>query len=333
MKAVKETRGALSMARACQALGLPRATYYRATSVDARADHPRRSSPRALSDSERREVLDVLHEPRFADLAVPQVYAKLLDEGRYLCSARSMYRILEQHGEVRERRDQLRHPSYAKPELLATRPNQVWSWDITKLRGPVKWTYFHLYVILDIFSRYSVGWMIARRESAALASKLIGESLAKQGIVPGQVTLHSDRGSAMRAKSLALKLADLGVVQSFGRPHVSDDNPFSEAQFKTAKYRPTYPDRFGSLEDARAYFVDFFEWYHHEHHHSALGWMTPADVHFERASSIREDRARTLAQAYERHPERFVHRPPTPAALPTAVWINPPADRHLVPAQ
>jgi putative transposase len=318
---------------ACDALGLPRATYYRRrgpisreTPGSASETRPRKASPRALSDPERRAVLDVVHEPRFADLAVPQVWATLLDEGRYLCSPRTMYRILDAHGEVRERRDQLRHPAYSKPELLATAPNQVWSWDITKLRGPVKWTYFYLYVILDIFSRYAVGWMIASRESAALASKLIGEALEKQDVEPGQVTLHSDRGGPMRAKSLALKLADLGVVQSFGRPHVSDDNPFSEAHFKTAKYRPGYPGRFGGLEDARAYFVPFFDWYHHEHRHSALGWMTPADVHYRRAEIVRDQRARTLELAYQHHPERFVRKPPAPPPLPTTVWINPPAN-------
>jgi putative transposase len=330
--AVNEARGPLSRVDACDALGLPRATYYRrrdpisrATPASASETRPRKASPRALSEPERRAVLDVVHEPRFADLAVPQVWATLLDEGRYLCSPRTMYRILDAHGEVRERRDQLRHPAYSKPELLATAPNQVWSWDITKLRGPVKWTYFYLYVILDIFSRYAVGWMIARCESAALASKLIGEALEKQSVAPGQVTLHSDRGGPMRAKSLALKLADLGVVQSFGRPHVSDDNPFSEAHFKTAKYRPGYPGRFGALEDARAYFVPFFDWYHHEHRHSALGWMTPADVHYGRAELVRDQRARTLELAYQLHPERFVRKPPVPPPLPTTVWINPPA--------
>jgi putative transposase len=205
----------------------------------------------------------------------------------------------------------------------------VWSWDITKLRGPAKWTYFYLYVLLDIFSRYAVGWMVARCESAALASKLLGESLKKHGIQPGQLTVHSDRGGPMRAKSFALLLADLGVVQSFGRPHVSDDNPFSEAQFKTVKYRPDFPDRFGGLEDCRTYFGPFFDWYHHRHHHSGIGWMTPADVHFGRAETMRAQRARVLDAAFLLHPERFVRNPPKPAALPQAVWINPPAKDNL----
>ena len=332
MTAVLETLGMLSRVGACTALGLPRATYYRSqarlsspTPASASETRPRKPSPRALTDAERRVVIDLVHEERFVDLAVPQVYATLLDEGRYVCSPRTMYRILDTAGEVRERRDQLRHPAYKKPELLATGPNQVWSWDITKLRGPAKWTYFYLYVLLDIFSRYAVGWMVARCESAALASKLLGESLEKHAIQPGQLTVHSDRGGPMRAKNFALLLADLGVVQSFGRPHVSDDNPFSEAQFKTAKYRPDFPERFGSLEDCRAYFVPFFHWYHHLHHHSGIGWMTPADVHFGRAQALREQRARVLDAAFELHPERFVRNPPTPAALPQAVWINPPA--------
>jgi putative transposase len=337
--AVLETLGTLPRIDACAALGLPRATYYRAqarlsspTPASASETRPRKASPRALSDAERQVVIDLVHEERFVDLAVPQVYATLLDEGRYVCSPRTMYRILDALGEVRERRDQLRHPVYKKPELLATAPNQVWSWDITKLRGPAKWTYYYLYVLLDIFSRYAVGWMVARCESAALASLLLGESLKKQTIQPGQLTVHSDRGGPMRAKSFALLLADLGVVQSFGRPHVSDDNPFSEAQFKTVKYRPDFPDRFGSLEDCRAYFVPFFDWYHHRHHHSGLGWMTPADVHFGRAAAMRVQRAHVLDAAFQLHPERFVRNSPTPPALPSAVWINPP-ENHTVPAQ
>jgi putative transposase len=338
--AVLEARGTMPSSDACAALGLPRATYYRTqarlrspTPGSASETRPRKASPRALSDAERQVVLDLVHEERFVDLAVPQVWATLLDEGRYVCSPRTMYRILDEQGEVRERRDQLRHPVYAKPELLATAPNQVWSWDITKLRGPAKWTYFYLYVLLDIFSRYAVGWMVARCESAALASKLIGESLTKHAVQPGQLTIHNDRGGPMRAKNLALLLADLGVVQSFSRPHVSNDNPFSEAQFKTAKYRPAYPDRFGSLEDCHAYFVPFFDWYHHRHHHSGLGWMTPADVHFGRAEAVRAQRARVLDAAFQLHPERFVRNPPTPAAVPQAVWINPPATIDTAVAQ
>ena len=331
MKAVLEGRGALSCAGACSALGLPRATYYRSqaptsppTPASASETRPRKTSPRALDDEERRSVLELVHQPRFVDLAVPQVYATLLDEGVYLCSPRTMYRVLAKAGEVRERRDQLRHPVYKKPELLATAPNQVWSWDITKLRGPEKWTYFYLYVLLDIFSRYAVGWMVARCESAALASRLIGESLKKQAIQSGKLIIHSDRGAPMRAKTLALLMTDLGVEQSFSRPHVSDDNPFSEAQFKTVKYRPDFPDRFGSLEDTRTHMTALFDWYNNRHRHSGIAWLTPADVHFGRAEAVRAKRAVVLQNAYQRHPERFVHEQPTPTHLPSEVWINPP---------
>ena len=327
MTVVTAAREQVSCVAACRALGLPRASYYRSQRRLATPPPPRRACrpPRALSDDERREILAVCHEPRFVDLAVPQVHARLLDEGRYLCSLRTMYRVLDERGEVRERRDQLRRPVYAKPELLATAPNQVWSWDITKLRGPVTWTYFYLYVVLDIFSRYAVGWMVASCESSRLARELIETAYRRQQIAPGQVTLHADRGAPMKSKTLAQLLADLVVARSFSRPHVSDDNPFSEAHFKTLKYRPDFPDRFGSVQDARAHSTRFFDWYHHEHRHSGLAWMTPADVHFGRAAAVRDRRAAVLAAAYQRHPERFVRQPPTPPLLPSAVWINPPA--------
>ena len=269
-------------------------------------------------------MLAVLHEERFADRAPAEVHAQLLDETRYLCSERTMYRILDENQEVRERRDQLRHPAYAAPELLATRPNELWSWDITKLAGPAKWTYFYLYVILDVFSRSVVGWMVAHRESAALAKKLIADTCARQGIVPEQLTLHADRGSSMTSKAVALLLSDLGVTKSHSRPHVSNDNPFSEAQFKTLKYRPEFPDRFGSIEDARAFCQAFFTWYNTEHRHSGIGLLTPEDVHLGRAALRLAVRAEVLAGAYDAHPERFVRGVPRPAAPPTAVWINPP---------
>jgi putative transposase len=277
-------------------------------------------------------VLDLVHEPRFVDLSVPQVWATALDEGIYFCSRSTMYRILEAQGEVRERRDQLRRPVYTKPELLATGPNQVWTWDITKLKGPTKWSYFHLYVILDIFSRKVVGWMVARRESAALAKKLIAATIAKEGIVPGQLTIHADRGSSMTAKDVALLMADLGVTKTHSRPHVSNDNPYSESHFKTVKYHPDFPERFGSLEDARAFCARFFEWYNNHHRHSGIGWMTPSDVHHGRAVRVRAERARALDATYQLHPERFVRKPPTPPALPTAVWINPPAAEAIAMA-
>jgi len=279
-----------------------------------------------LSAEETRAVLDVLHEDRFADLAPAQVYATLLDEQRYLCSERTMYRVLAANHESRERRDQLVHPRYAAPELLATRPNQLWSWDITKLRGPTKWSYFYLYVIIDVFSRYVVGWMIAPRESATLAERLIGETCARYGIQPGQLTVHADRGSSMRSKLVAQLLADLGVTKTHSRPHVSNDNPFSEAGFKTLKYRPDFPERFGCIEDARAYCVDFFDWYNGDHYHSGIGLNTPEDVHYGRAQQRVDQRAAVLAAAQLAHPERFVRGAPKPPALPTAVWINKPKE-------
>jgi putative transposase len=315
----------------CRALKIARATFYRrrvTPGLDARARAgrlaPERASHRALSASERQTVLDTLHRPRFADKAPHEVYATLLDEGVYLCSIRTMYRILDANKEVRERRDQLRHPLYAKPELLAVAPNQVWSWDITKLLGPAKWTYYYLYVILDIFSRYVVGWMVAARESQALASRLIAETLAKQQIAPGQLTLHADRGSSMKSKGVAMLLADLGVTKTHSRPHTSNDNPFSESQFKTLKYRPEFPKRFGSIQDARAFCRSFFPWYNTEHYHSNLGLLTPQAVHHCQGEAITEARAEVLSAAYHAHPERFVRRPPTPLKLPDAVWINPP---------
>jgi putative transposase len=282
------------------------------------------SSSRALSTAERQRVLDVLHEPRFMDLAPAEVYATLLDEGIYLCAERTMYRILAAQGEVRERRVQRRHPVYQAPELLATAPNQLWSWDITKLKGPAKWSYFHLYVLLDVFSRFVVGWMVAHRESATLAERLIATSCARQGIRREQLTLHADRGSSMTSKTVALLLADLGVTKTHSRPHVSNDNPYSEAQFKTLKYRPGFPERFGSLQDARAYAAVFFAWYNHHHRHSGIGLLTPADVHFGLAEERREQRTAVLRAAYEATPERFVRQLPRPPALPAAAWINPP---------
>src|ERR687898_3414990 len=251
-------------------------------------------------------------------------YATLLDEGVYHCSILTMYRILDDHGEVRERRDQLRHPVYSKPELLAEGPNQVWSWDITKLLGPAKWTYFYLYVILDVFSRYVVGWMVAHREQAELAERLIAETLAKQQVPAGQLTLHADRGSSMTSKPVAFLLADLGVTKTHSRPHVSNDNPYSESQFKTLKYRPGFPDRFGSIQDARAFCQQFFGWYNAEHRHAGIAMMTPEAVHYGHAAQLHQVRAAVLAGAYAAHPERFVRKPPLPKPLPTAVWINPP---------
>jgi putative transposase len=323
IQTVNEIRSRLGVASTCAALGLARSTYYRHQRPGL-APAARSKPTRALSPEERQGVLETLHEPRFVDLAPAEVHATLLDEGHYICSERTMYRLLAENHEVRERRDQLRHPTYHKPELLATAPNQVWSWDITKLLGPVKWTYFYLYVILDIFSRYVPGWLLAREENSTLAKHLIEETCQKQAITPNQLIIHSDRGSPMNSKPVALMLSDLGVTKSLSRPQVSNDNPYSEAQFKTLKYRPGFPDRFGAEQDARAFSRDFFTWYNTDHRHSGIGMMTPEAVHYGRALEIHAARQQTLLLAYGLHPERFVRRTPAPPALPVAAWINPP---------
>jgi len=322
MSTVTEMGAVLGIAMVCAAVGIARASYYRR--LRPTSPKARKTSPRRLADEERAAVLAVLHEQRFADLAPAEVYATLLDEGRYLCSERTMYRVLAENSEVRERRDQLRHPRYAAPELLATGPNQLWSWDITKLHGPAKWTYYYLYVIIDVFSRYAVGWMVAHRETAALAERLIKSTCRGQQIPAGQLTIHADRGTSMTSKPVALLLSDLGVTKSHSRPHVSNDNPYSEAQFKTLKYRPAFPERFGSLEDARGACADFFDWYNLEHHHSGLGLLTPHDVHHGLAQLRFNGRAATLAGAFREHPERFARGLPRPPALPTEAWINKP---------
>jgi transposase InsO family protein len=321
----------VGVAAACRALRLPRSALYRDRAARNVCPLPPSATPTltkrpplALSELERRVVLDVLNSPRFANCAPAAIHAQLLDEGRYVASVRTMYRLLQDCGAVRERRNQLRHPEYTKPELLAVEPNQVWSWDITKLKGPVRGTCFHLYVILDIFSRYVVGWMVAEQETAELAEQLIADTAAKERIVPGALTLHADRGSSMRSKPVATLLADLGIVKSHSRPYVSDDNPYSEAQFKTMKYQPGFPARFGSLADARSHCAEFFNWYNRQHRHSGIGMMTPENVHTGRASEIRKQRQATLAAAFERTPNRFKHRMPHPQKLPTAAWINPP---------
>jgi len=323
MQTVAELGPRLGVAPTCAALEVARATYYRQRQPRP-APRPRPTPARALPPAERQAALEVLHEPRFVDLSPTEVYATLLDDGRYLCSERTLYRVLAEAQEVRERRDQLRHPPYAAPQLLATRPNELYSWDITKLLGPAKWTYYYLYVLLDVFSRYVVGWLLAQQESARLAEQLIAESCERQGIAPGQLTVHADRGPSMTSKPVALLLADLGITKTHSRPHVSNDNPFSESQFKTMKYRPDFPDRFGSLEHGRSFCTDFFPWYNTEHHHVGLGLFTPHDVHFGLAEAKREQRARVLAEAFSRHPERFPNGPPQPKTVPTAVWINPP---------
>jgi len=327
MSAVNELAVDVGTSAACQALRMPRASYYwhgRKVAAAAEMVSPRPAPARALGQPERETILARLHEERFQDRSPAAVYATLLDEGEYHCSIRTMYRLLTEHGEVRERRDHLTHPPHQKPELLATAPNQLWSWDITKLLGPAKWTYFYLYVILDLFSRYVTGWMVTLRESAELAKRLIEESCQKQGIRPGQLTLHADRGTSMTSKPVAFLLADLGVTKTHSRPHVSNDNPYSESQFRTLKYRPEFPDRFGCLQDSRAFCQGFFRWYNQEHRHSGLGLLTPAMVHYGQAASVLRQRQAVLDVAYQLHPERFVRSAPTPPQLPSEVWINKP---------
>lgn len=317
----------IGLRKACEVLGVARSQVYRArkASYECTAHPTRRPSPaRKLPPDEREVVRAILNSPRFQDCAPREIYATLLDEGQYLCDWRTMYRILNEHQEVRERRNLLRHPNYTKPELLATKPNELWSWDITRLLGPAKWTYFYLYVILDVFSRYVVGWMVALRETAALAEELIEKTCRRQGIQPEQLTLHADRGQAMTSKSVAMLLADLGVTKTHSRPYVSNDNPYSEAQFKTLKYRPGYPGRFGDLSDTRVWGRDFFYWYNYEHYHTGINLLTPADVHYERADQILQQRQEVLLTAYEKYPDRFVKGPSVLKPLSRAVWINAP---------
>jgi len=330
MNAAVSLSSSVGIQPACAHLGVARASFYRQRPLLGPLNKPQtpvlppvRPTPaRALGAEEHARVLEVLHSERFQDCSPAAIQTTLLDEGEYLCSTRTIYRILAQQGELRERRDQLVHPAYQKPELLATAPNQLWSWDITKLRGPVKWTYFYLYVMLDVFSRYVTGWMVADRESAELAGPFIKESIRKQNVPPGQLNIHADRGRVM----IAVKLADLGVTKTHSRPYVSDDNPYSESQFRTFKYRPGFPDRFGCIQDSRSHCQQFFPWYNDQHRHSGLGMLTPAMVHYGQAPVILAQRQAVLDAAYQSHPERFVRRPPTPLPLHSAVWINKPVE-------
>lgn len=315
---------------ACEALQVARATYYRHLKPGTAWSKQRPAPPLALTEQERQMVVDTLHSDRFCDLSPYQVYAQLLDEGQYICGIRTMYRVLHAvDGDVKDRRHQTVHRQYSKPELLAIEPNQVWSWDITKLKGPVKWNYFYLYVIMDIFSRYVVGWMVAQCELSALAKRLIQDSCEKQDIEPDHLTIHSDRGPSMTSKPVALLLSDLGVTKSHNRPYVSNDNPYSEAHFKTLKYCPQFPGRFGSIQDARSFCQQFFAWYNKEHRHSGIGLMTPEQVHYGLAQKVYEDRCKVLRSAYEKTPERFKGRVPKPHALPKAAWINKPENKDL----
>jgi putative transposase len=338
-EAITELTPLVGVRAACAAVGRPRASHYRRHRPAPAPRPPRpepKPQPRALTQAERQEVLDLLHAERFVDLSPAEVWAILLDEGRYLCSEATMYRLLRQtHGEVRDRRRHAVHPPRVKPELVAHAPNECWSWDITKLAGPAKWTYYYLYSVIDIYSRYTVGWMVATRESKELAERLLGDTIAKQHIQPGQLSIHADRGSSMASKPVAFLLADLGVTKSHSRPHCSNDNPFSEAQFKTLKYRPDFPDSFGSLEDARAFCAVFYRWYNHDHRHSGIGMHTPFDVHHGHAATVRQARAHTLTEAYAAHPDRFVRKHPEPPALPGTAWINrphPQPEDSLIPS-
>jgi len=327
----------IGVTAACRVTGRSRAGHYRrhrlTPPASRRAPIPQqqRHQPRALTPAERDQILTVLHEPRFADLSPAQVWATLLDEGVYLCSQRTMYRLLATAGESGDRRRQATHPAHVKPELVAQHPNQVWSWDITKLLGPKKWTYYYLYVILDVYSRYVVGWMLTDRESGPLAETLIAETCAKQQVRPGQLTVHADRGSSMTSKPVTFLLADLGIIQSHSRPRTSNDNPYSESQFKTMKYRPSYPSRFASTTIARAWCSDFFDYYNNAHRHSGIGLLTPTIVHHGAAEAVHAARARVLAGAYAARPERFVRQAPTPPRLPRPAWINEPEDDDRSP--
>lgn len=327
MSTAVELAPLVGIVAACWALGVARATFYRPAQGQPRVKTTHRSpSPWALSPLEQQHILDVLHAPAHVDQSPRTIYARLLDAGLYLASVSTFYRLLRGLGETRGRRNELTHPAYAKPELLARAPRELWSWDITKLKGPVRGTCYHLYVILDVFSRYVVGWLLAPRESAALAHELIAATCERQGIAPGQLTLHADRGASMRSKPVALLLADLNVTKTHSRPHVSDDNPYSEAQFRTLKYQPDFPARFDSIEHARAFCQTFFAWYNHDHYHSGIGYMTPEAMHTGQATRLYDERQSVLDQARQAHPDRFTQQHPTPPALPTAAGINwPPA--------
>lgn len=322
------SRSGLGTLAACHAVALPRATFYRRQKprqiAKPPASAPCRVPGRALSLEEQQCVIAELHSERFVDKAPPQVYAILLDGGDYLCSISTMYRLLRKCGEAVERRRLRTHAPATRPELLATGPNQVWSWDITKLKAPQKWSYYFLYVIIDVFSRCVVGWSIAERENALIAEALIQNALFREGVKPGTLTIHADRGSAMTSATVADLLIDLGVAKSHSRPHTSNDNPFSESHFKTMKYRPQMPARFGSVQEARDLFRELFHWYNNDHRHSALALLSPATVHSGRAQEVTRGRARVLDHAFASHPARFLNQPPRPIRLPEAVWINPP---------
>ena len=312
----------MNTSAACRLTGRSRATHYRRLNPpEPRERAPRPAPASALTPDEREHVLALMNRPQYVDLPPAQIWARELDEGRYWCSERTMYRILEAAGQTGERRRQAVHPAKTVPQLVATAPCQVLTWDITKLKGPNKGEWYHLYVIIDIFSRYICGWTVERAESADRAEELIRETIERNGIVPE--TVHADRGTSMTSKKVSQLLLDLGVTRSHSRPKVSNDNPYSEANFKTIKYCGDYPDSFNSLAEARDWCEGFITYYNHEHRHSGIGLHTPASVHFDTAHLVREQRAATLAEAYDRHPERFARRP-QPPEIPEQVWINEP---------
>ncbi len=333
-EAVAELAQTVGVRAACDLLTVPKSSFYyqqkAASAENGTSQKIRPKPPRTLSEDEREQVRILLNSERFCDKSPYEVWATLMDDQHlYLCSVRTMYRILTEHDEVKERRRGHQRREYKKPELLATGPNQVWSWDITKLKGPATWSYFYLYVIIDIYSRYVVGWMVAEAENSTLAHELISTTCERQEIEQGQLTLHSDRGSPMKSKTVAQLLCALGVLKSHSRPSVSDDNPYSEAQFKTLKYHPNFPERFGCIQDARSFCREFFEWYNNDHHHTAICLLTPHDLHSGRANEVMEQRKQVLSRTYEAHPERFVSGPPSAGDVPQAVWINPPQkDEH-----
>lgn len=330
MEAAREVMPKTGKQRILCALGLSRATFFR-HGRPRPSPRPKVRPARALAPHERQEVLNALHSPAFMDRAPAEVFHTLSQQGTYLCSQRTMYRILASNQEVRERRNQARHPEYARPELVATVPNQVWSWDITKLRLMKTFSYAYLYVILDIYSRFALAWMLAEHENSRHATRLIDEAVEREGVQPQQLVLHSDRGGPMRALTTAQLLGVLGVTASFSRPHVSDDNPYSESQFKTLKYHPGFPSRFASFHEANTFCASFFNWYNHEHHHAGIAYLTPAQVHHGHADRVLDLHHATLTAAYERNPERFVHGPPARPRLPPAVYINQPKPLEVTP--
>ncbi len=306
---------------------MPRSSLYRRRNPGPpRARRPRPRPWRSLTEAERQEVLAILHSERFRDLPPEQVVATLLEGKVYLCSVRTMYRLLKQQGETTPRRRQRRHPEYQRPELMATAPNQTWTWDITLLRGPHRGIYYRLYVILDLFSRYVVGWLLARTENGKLAARALREACEREGVEQAQLTIHADRGTAATSKTVADMLDALGVSRSFSRPRVSDDNPYSESLFKHLKYCPTFPDRFASYEGARAFCHVFFPWYNDHHRHSGIAFFTPSAVHHGEVEQLAATRTVALNDAFSRHPERFVHGRPAPRMPPAVVYINPPLD-------